>query len=482
MSNSPSDPSLATRDKTAPDLPLLVVDDDRDIRVALEMLLQYEGYEVWTARDGREALTRLDREAEAGRRPALVLCDVKMGKLDGMGFLDELRERKDPPPVVMISGHGDVATAVEAVLKGALDFLEKPLDRDRVLVALRRALRTGRLERENAGLRRVLGGRWQLLGTSPPMRRLRSDLERIAASLAPVLITGENGTGKEVVARNLHLAGARSGGPFVAVNCAAIPAELIESELFGHEKGSFTGAHDRRIGHFEAAGGGTLFLDEIGDMPLAAQAKVLRALESHEVTRVGAAAPIEVDIRVIAATNADLAQAVEDKTFRVDLFYRLNVVPLAVPPLRERASDVPLLARHFLAEIAERTGRSALELEPEAARFLEGLAWPGNVRQLRNLLEGAQVLADGPLLERADLERILAGGPALSAPSTTGALSADEDPFRAPSFEEFKNQSEALFFRRKLEEYGGNVKRTAEQLGMQRSHLYKKLDRYGLRN
>ena len=335
--------------------------------------------------------------------------------------------------------------------------------------------------RRQMPMRRQLSDRWRLIGRSPAARTLEEQVSRAALAEAPVLITGENGTGKEVVARNLHLLGTRASKPFVPVNCAAIPAELIESELFGHEKGSFTGAHERRVGHFEAAHGGTLFLDEIGDMPLAAQAKVLRALETHEVTRVGGSQPLPVDIRVVAATNADLAQAVEDKSFRMDLFYRLNVVPLRVPPLRERLEDVAPLAEHFLSQIAERTGRTPLVLEPEATQLLQSLDYPGNVRQLRNLLEGAQVFAEGARIARGDLEQILATGPAMSAPPAGAALPAGEDPFQAGSFEDFKNRSEALFIRRKLEENGGNVKRTAERLGMQRSHLYKKLDRYGLR-
>jgi two-component system nitrogen regulation response regulator NtrX len=459
---------------------VLVVDDDGDIRMALEMMLSYEGFEVWTAKDGREALARLGREAAAGQPADVVLCDVKMPQVDGLGVLDALAQQPDPPAVVMISGHGDVATAVDAVRRGALDFIEKPLDQNRVVVSLRTALRERRLAAENTGLKRQLSARWQLVGDSPAMRALREQIERAAAAEAPVLITGENGTGKELVARQVHLASPRAAGPLVTVNCAAIPAELIESELFGHEKGSFTGAHERRTGHFEAADGGTLFLDEIGDMPLAAQAKVLRALETFEVTRVGGSQPISVDLRVVAATNADLGQAVEDKSFRLDLFYRLNVVPLRVPPLRERREDVPALAEHFLRQIAERSGRAAPPLEREALDLLATLDYPGNVRQLRNLLEGACVLAAGPAITSADLERILENGPALSVPAAGAGLSAD-DPFQAQTFEEFKDRSEALFFARKLAANGGNVKRTAEQLGMQRSHLYKKLDRYGLR-
>ena len=458
---------------------VLVVDDDADICVALEMLFNYEDIDVWTASNGRQALVRLDHEEAAGHRPDLILTDVKMPDLDGIGLLEKVLERPDPPPVVMISGHGDVAAAVDAIRRGAVDFLEKPLDQNRVLVSVRNALRRGELEQENTALKRHLSDRWELVGDGPTMARLRGEIDRVAPSDLPVLITGENGTGKEVVARNLHLRGATRGGPFVPVNCAAIPSELIESELFGHEKGSFTGAHERRIGHFQAAHGGTLFLDEIGDMPLAAQAKVLRALETREISRVGSSESVAVDIRVVAATNADLAAAVEDKSFRMDLFYRLNVLPLRVPALRERLEDVPQLARHFLGLIAQRSGRRPRDLDPGAVELLRSHSYPGNVRELRNILEAAQVFAEDTITA-PDVQRILDNGPAMSAPPRAAVVES-EDPFAAASFEEFKNESEALFFRRKLAENDGNVKRTAERLNMQRSHLYKKLDRYGLK-
>ncbi len=456
----------------------LVVDDDADVRLALEMLLQYEGWEVWTSKDGREALARLDKEPHP---PSIVLTDLKMPRMDGLEFLSEVRRRPHAPPVVMISGHGDVETAVEAVKRGAIDFLQKPLDENRVMVTLRGALRQSRLAEENQGLRKQLDERWELIGKSAPMIALGERIAQIADSDASVLITGENGTGKEVVARNLHLAGPRAAEPFVTVNCAAIPQELVESELFGHEKGSFTGAHERRTGHFESADGGTLFLDEIGDMPLDAQAKVLRALETHEITRVGDSKSIPVDIRVVAATNADLGRGVEEKTFRLDLFYRLNVVPLRIPPLRERLEDVPLLAERFLERMAQRSGRAPSRLDDDALALLRTLEYPGNVRQLKNILEGAEVFAVGGSITRADLENILGSGPALSAPPR-GRLVGGVDPFAAPSFEEFKNLSEKLFFQLKLDENDGNIKRTAELLGMQRSHLYKKLDRYDLRS
>ena len=458
---------------------MLVVDDDGDIRLALEMLLQYEGFEVWTSKDGEEALQRIEAERSKGRSPAAVLTDLKMPRLDGIGLLERVRALESPPPVILISGHGDVATAVEAMQKGAANFLEKPLDENRVRVTLKAALREEELVAENSGLRRQLAGRWGMIGESAVMRKLAGQVDQVADSDAAVLITGENGSGKEVVARSLHVRGKRATGPFIPVNCAAIPHELIESELFGHEKGSFTGAHEQRVGHFEAAHGGTLFLDEVGDMPTGAQAKVLRALETLEVTRVGGRESIPVDIRVVSATNADLATAVEDKTFRLDLFYRLNVVPLRVPPLRERIEDLPALAEHFLAQNAERSGRSKKGIEPDALNFLQSLEWPGNVRQLRNLLEAASVFADGEMILRNDVEEVVANGPGLALASSSSSMA--HDPFECATFEEFKNLSESLFFRRKLEENSGNVKRTAELLGMQRSHLYKKIDRYDLR-
>lgn len=458
----------------------MVVDDDGDIRMSLEMMLQYEGFEVWTARDGNEALSRIEREEREGRAAKVLLCDVKMPKLDGLELLDVLAQRAVRPSVIMISGHADIATAVDALKRGALDFLEKPLERNRVVVSIKNAIRELRLAHENVSLKRRLSEPYNLIGSSPAMRALRDAVSKVALSDASVLITGENGSGKEIVARQIHVSSARAAGPFVTVNCAAIPSELIESELFGHEKGSFTGAIDKRIGHFELAHEGTLFLDEIGDMPLAAQAKVLRALESREVTRVGGQKAQPVDIRIVAATNADLAQAVEAKTFRMDLFYRLNVVPLRVPALRDRLEDVPQLCQHFLREIAARSGRAPHTLSSEALERLLSLSFPGNVRQLRNLLEGATVLAEGTSISRDEIERILENGPALGSPARAAAAAAD-DPFLSATFEEFKDRSEALFFRRKLAEFEGNVKRTSEMLNMQRSHLYKKLERYGLR-
>ncbi len=485
-------PERAASERAKPATParyILVVDDDQAIRQALELTLSYHGFEVWTAGDGEEAWARLERERAQGHEPSAILTDVKMPKLDGLGLVERLQSLATRPALIVISGHADIPTAVEAVRKGASDFLEKPLDENRLLVALNNAIRARTLELENAGLERQVGAlrkqalaTWEMIGTSPGMRALDEQITRVARSDVAVLISGENGTGKEVVARQIHLRSPRAAGPFVTVNCAAIPAELVESELFGHERGSFTGASERRVGHFEAAHAGTLFLDEIGDMPPAAQAKVLRALEMREITRVGASRTLAVDIRVIAATNVDLEDAVARKVFRQDLYYRLRVVPLWVPPLRERLEDLGPLAEHILAQIGRRWGRVPPSLGRSALERITRESWPGNVRQLRNVLEAACVFAGEGPIEADQIETVLESGPGSSpraAPATP--LVAGNDPFTSRTFEEFKDNSEAEYIRRKLAEFGGNVKRTAEELGMQRSHLYKKLDRYGLK-
>jgi two-component system nitrogen regulation response regulator NtrX len=461
---------------------ILVVDDDPDIRLSLEMSLRYAGYEIWTAKDGSDALARIEAQAREGSVPDLILSDLKMPRLDGLGLLDAVRRQHEQLPFVMISGHGDIATAVEAMQRGAQNFLEKPLSEERVRVTVRGALRERDLARENLRLKQKLSAAEPLVGTSPAMQRLARELPRIAASDASVLITGESGTGKEVVARALHAHSPRAEGPFIAVNCAAIPPELIESELFGHEMGSFTGAHERRTGHFENADGGTLFLDEVGDMPLPAQAKVLRALETRRITRVGDSREIAVDIRIVAATHQDLPEMVREKSFREDLYYRLNVVPVHLAPLRMRVEDIAPLAQHFLREACARSGRATMGLAPQARALLEAQAWHGNARQLRNAICGALVFAEGDQLTHEHLEQILEQGHGIPRTRPHAAVLGDQqDPFEAQSFEAFKELSEKLFIQKKLAEHGGNVKRTAEALGMQRSHMYKKLDRYGLK-
>ncbi|MHC4814142.1 MAG: sigma-54-dependent transcriptional regulator, partial [Planctomycetota bacterium] len=376
-------------------------------------------------------------------------------------------------PVVMISGHGDIETAVVAVKQGAYDFLPKPFDTDRVLVSVNNALRLRDLTRENRNLRSQLAREHQILGESEGIQEIHRIIERVAPTEAAVLITGENGTGKELVARQLHARSDRGQGPFVAVNCAAIPSELIESELFGHEKGAFTGAAAARPGHFEVAHGGTLFLDEVGDMAMPAQAKLLRSLQEKVVTRVGGSKEIPVDVRVVAATNQDLQAMVEQKEFREDLFYRLHVIRVHVPALRERRGDIKILANHFLAEAVRQNGLPARKLAKDAIATLEAQSWPGNVRELKNLIEGAAILAEGEEIRADELKSMTAAG---RSPVAAGA-----DFFGLDTLEQFKAASEREFIRRKLDENNNNIKRTAERIQIQRSNLYKKLDRYGLK-
>jgi len=444
----------------------LLIDDDPAVRDALAMTLRTAKLDSVEAADGDAGLRELESREDIG----LVFLDIKMPGRDGMELLELIHARLPDLPVVMISGHGSYETALAAGKRGAHDFIEKPLDRDRVLLVARNALQLAQLQRENLRLRERAATR--ILGGSTAIRRLLSEIDRVARTQARVLITGENGTGKELVARRIHDLSPRSGGPFVDVNCAAIPKELLESELFGHEKGSFTGAFAKKKGKFELADGGTLFLDEVGDMELAAQAKVLRVLEQGRVERVGGDKPVDVDVRVLAATNKNLPAEVQASRFREDLFYRLNVVELRCPPLRERRDDVPILASAFLEEAVKRNGLEPRSLAPEALEALGREEWPGNVRQLKNVIENLAILSPGPSIGAGEVERALGRAP---------KPSAGEDPFRqARTFDEFKDTSEKEFLERRLRENQWNVKRTAEQLGMQRSNLYKKIEKYGL--
>jgi two-component system nitrogen regulation response regulator NtrX len=447
---------------------ILIVDDQAAVREELAYALSFEGFETVEAKDGEAAL------AAAGDGDfAVVLLDIKMPGLDGMQVLSQLRKDHPSLPVVMISGHGDIETAVVAVKQGAYDFLPKPFDTDRVLVSVNNALRLRDLTRENRNLRSQLAREHQILGESEGVQEIHRIIERVAPTEAAVLITGENGTGKELVARQLHARSDRGQGPFVAVNCAAIPSELIESELFGHEKGAFTGAAAARPGHFEVAHGGTLFLDEVGDMAMPAQAKLLRSLQEKVVTRVGGSKEIPVDVRVVAATNQDLQAMVEQKEFREDLFYRLHVIRIHVPALRERRGDIKILANHFLAEAVRQNGLPARKLAKDAIATLEAQSWPGNVRELKNLIEGAAILAEGEEIRADELKSMTAAG---RSPVAAGA-----DFFGLDTLEQFKAASEREFIRRKLDENNNNIKRTAERIQIQRSNLYKKLDRYGLK-
>lgn len=449
---------------------ILIIDDEEAIRESLDMVLRFEHHETILAPEGDAGLAELESAPDTD----LVFLDIKMPGRDGLEILQEMKEKRPDVPVVMISGHGTIDTAMEATRIGAFDFIQKPLSRDRVLLTVRNVHQVSKLTGENTKLKeRLADSSRRMLGESPELEKVRATVAKVGPTPARVLIQGENGAGKELVARLVHEMSLRSEGPFVDVNCAAIPSELLESELFGHERGSFTGATEQRKGKFEQADTGTLFLDEVGDMSLEAQAKVLRVIEEQKVQRVGGTDPIPVDVRLIAATNKDLKKAVEEGEFREDLYYRLAVVPVAVPPLRQRRSDVPLLAAHFLGEVGANLGRPPLELTDAAKSWLQDQAWPGNVRQLRNLMERCSILLDGPKLDKKDLEM-------LTGPSSNAA--GLEDLFRnCPTFEQFKETSEKLYLQFWLHENEWNVKRTAENLSMQRSNLYKKIERHGLK-
>lgn len=370
---------------------ILVVDDERSIRDTLKEILEFEGYLVDVAEDGAAALKSLNANIYD-----LVLSDIKMPKVDGMEFLAEALKITDAP-IVMISGHGTIETAVESLKLGAYDYLAKPLDLNRLLVTVRNAMDKGHLVKETKILRQKVSSKYQIIGESPAIKEIVNMIDKVAATDARVLITGENGTGKELVAHQLHEKSLRSKGPFIEVNCAAIPSELIESELFGHEKGSFTSAIKQRKGDFELADGGTLLLDEIGDMSLAAQSKVLRALQENKIMRVGGEKEIEVDVRVIAATNKNLQQEIKAGNFREDLYHRLSVIIINVPPLREREGDIPLLTQYFLKEICSKMGKAPMTITDEAVNLLAGMQWRGNIRELNNVVERLIILCDSTI-------------------------------------------------------------------------------------
>ena len=447
---------------------LLVVDDEEGIRKILRQVLEYEGHDVRVASGGGEALSTYHEW-----KPELTFLDVKMARMDGLEVLDRIREQDPSACVVMISGHGTIETAVEATRRGAYDFLEKPLDTDRLLVTIRNALQHRGLEEENARLRGAVESRYEIVGKSFAIRALLDRVEKVAPTDARVLITGENGTGKELVARAIHRLSNRSEEQFIEVNCAAIPSELIESELFGHVKGSFTGAVTDRAGKFEQADGGTLFLDEIGDMSMAAQAKVLRALQEGIITRVGGEKAIKVDVRVIAATNKSLEKEIEAGHFREDLYFRLNVVPIEVPPLRERREDIPMLVTHFIDKAVEEQRLPPRAIANDAIDKLASMEWSGNVRELRNTVERLLILARGNEIAIADVERLV-GGAAPSGGGLTGDL------LTAGTFAEFKERAERAFILAKLREHDWNVSETARVIDMPRSNLYKKIERYAL--
>ncbi|HEX2224427.1 MAG TPA: sigma-54 dependent transcriptional regulator [Thermoanaerobaculia bacterium] len=439
------------------------MDDEAAIRDSLHMIMEYEGYRVEEAGGGHQALARV-----AERPPDAVVLDIKMPEMDGLELLKAFRERGYDMPVLMISGHADVATAVEATRRGAYDFFEKPLQRERVLLSLRNAIESWRLQTENRNLRQTEDA---LIGTAPAIKRLRETIDKAAPTPATVLVTGESGTGKELVARAIHLGSPRRDRTLVQVNCAAIPEELIESELFGHEKGSFTGAVRRQIGKFVAADGGTIFLDEIGDMSARTQAKVLRVLQSGEVEPVGAEKTVQVDVRVVAATHRNLEEEIKAGRFREDLFYRLNVIPVRTPALREHLEDVPLLVEYFVRRYSEQNNYKAKEFTADALAHLKALPWKGNVRELKNLVERLLILSPGDQVTREDVIAATGG----ARPELSSAILAVQ------TLREFRDLSERMFLIHKLEENNWNVTQTAQAIDTPRSNLYKKLDQYDIR-
>lgn len=441
---------------------ILVVDDEKSVRDSIRMILEYEKYGVAFAENGSRAISIFQEQSFDA-----VLLDIKMppGK-DGIEVLKELKRISPDVPVVMISGHGTFDTAVEATKLGAFDYLSKPLDRDKVLITLRNALGQHQLASEVKQMR----AKEKILGESPPVKAILKLIQRVATSDSRVLITGESGTGKELVAKAIHRASKRTAMPLIEVNCAAIPAELIESELFGHEKGSFTGATAQRIGKFEQADGGTIFLDEIGDMSLQAQAKVLRVLEEGKVERVGGNKTFSIDVRVLAATNKNLPDEIKKGMFREDLYHRLNVLPIQIPPLRERREDIPILVGAFVEEICARNGIPKKSVSPDAMDALMDKDWNGNVRELRNIVERLVIMAPADTIDSTEMQTLVP-----PASDEVGGML-----YTSHSFQEFKDRAEAAFIKHQLEIHSWNVSKTAEALEMERSHLYTKIKKYGL--
>jgi two-component system, NtrC family, nitrogen regulation response regulator NtrX len=447
---------------------VLVIDDEKNIRRTLRMVLESEDYSVIDAPSAEEGLKALEEQGADS-----LLLDLKLPGMSGLEALTRLQS--DTPgetavPVIVISGHGTVADAVQATRLGAFDFLEKPLDRDRVVITLRNALRQRAMAREVDQLREQVKGRFEMIGNSPVMQKLFKEIAKVAPTKGRVLITGESGAGKELVARAIHDNSPLAGSEFVKVNCAAISPELIESELFGHEKGAFTGAVGLKRGLFEVADGGTLFLDEIGDMSQSAQAKVLRALQTGELTRVGGERVIKVDVRVLAATNKDLARAVEEGEFREDLYFRLNVIPLHAPPLRDHKDDIRDMVEHFVAAFCKENGFRTKEVQPEVLDRLTRYDWPGNVRELKNIIERVVIMSD----ESISVEDL---PPFLSA---TSKPTFDLKRYQDRTLREFKEEMEREFIVMRLEEHGWNISRAAGALGIERTNLHKKLKAYGI--
>ncbi len=458
---------------------LLVIDDEAAIRDTMRMLLEYDGYDVLVAGSGHEGLTLVERE-----NPDLVFLDVKMPGMDGLEVLSRIRGLNDSLPVVIVSAHGNTTTALEAGRLGAFRFIEKPLSKDYVLDAVREGLELGQLRRENRQLRSTLESRHQVVGESAGLKSVMDQVRRAAPTNATVLILGESGVGKELIARAIHRNSLRAKERFVQVNCAAIPEELIESELFGHERGAFTGATEKQTGKFEQADKGTIFLDEVADMSAKTQAKVLRVLQEGEVERLGSARTIKVDVRVIAATNKDLEQEIAGGRFREDLYFRLSVIPISTPALRERLEDIPTLVAHFVAQFSRENNRRPARFSTQAIEALKQARWRGNVRELKNVVERLLIMSGRDVIEAADVRAVVRsetrpeGNGAAPAATTPGAYT--EGGSTPGTLREFKETAERAWLVAKLREHAWNISKTAEVIDTPRSNLYKKLEQYGI--
>ncbi len=444
---------------------ILIVDDEKEICESIKLILEFEDYTAGYINDGNLAPGVLSEESYD-----MVLLDIQMGTSNGFEILQQIKAVHPALPVVMISAYGNIQNAVQATRLGAYDFLEKPIDRDKLLITVRNALSQINLARENERLRIESLSDTKILGESSAIKKVLDLIAKVAETDVRVFITGENGTGKELVAKAIHEMSQRKNSPYVDINCAAIPNELIESELFGHEKGAFTGAIQNKTGKFELAHKGTLFLDEIGDMSLQAQAKVLRIIEEGKVEKVGGNKKTEVDVRIISATNKNLKEEIEKGNFREDLFHRLNVIPIVIPPLRERTEDIPLLVKAFTERISEKYKKKTKQFSNDAIELMKQLPWKGNIRELKNIVERIIIIVDKPVIQKSDLESLL--------PYEKQSINDLID--QSNSFQDFKEKAEKAFILKQLEASGWNVSKTAELLEIQRSHLYNKMKKYGI--
>ncbi|NUN08504.1 MAG: sigma-54-dependent Fis family transcriptional regulator [Ignavibacteriaceae bacterium] len=444
---------------------VLIIDDEIEICESIKLILEYENYSVEYSTGGEDGFSKL-----IANPPDTVLLDIQIGDANGFDLLQRIKKFNRFINVIMISAYGTIQNAIKATKLGAFDFLEKPIDRDKLLISVRNSCEQSQLIKENAEIKRTLHGTTQIIGDGPKTKKIKELISRVGEADVRVLITGENGTGKELVARSIHENSLRKEGPFVEVNCAAIPNELIESELFGHEKGSFTGAIQNRTGKFELANKGTLFLDEIGDMSLQAQAKVLRVIEEGKIMRVGGTKQISVDVRIISATNKNLKEEIQKGNFREDLYHRLNVIPVEVPTLRERREDIPALVNHFIKDVCEKHKKPLVVFAPDAIELLRNLSWPGNIRELRNIVERIIILVNKKEISRYDIDFLV----------PLEKIRIEDIIEETNSFQEFKEKAERAFILKQLEVNHWNISKTAEDLNIQRSHLYNKIKKYGI--